>query len=248
MKKETETLNNGSSNVTLDTFKNFDAYGLIHISSHGDTVYNGLLSLWQDVWGPKGGLQGYLSLVIIKTGVQIPFKADGVTFDTSSIEADLLAKRLAVSANRSVSILPSFISTYLKKLPNSLVVLSSCRSGWNASMANAFLSKGAGAVLGYGDYVLTGYTQNTLTEVFTQLYNDKKSKEAFDSAVTKFGAQDTSTPPAKFVLFGATDLQFPSGDLENGGFEDGGLSPWEHSGDGRDRERQRSRQDSREVG
>ena len=65
------------------------------------------------------------------------------------------------------------------------------------------------------------------------MFNDKKTKEAFDSAVAKFGATDNSTPPAKFVLFGAQDLQFPSGDLENGGFEDGSLSPWEHSGDGR---------------
>ena len=42
-------------------------------------------------------------------------------------------------------------------------------------MDDAFLAKGANAVFGYTDYVSTKYTQNTLSEVYTQLLSNDKS-------------------------------------------------------------------------
>jgi hypothetical protein len=47
------------------------------------------------------------------------------------------------------------------------------------------------------------------------------------------GQSDTSTPPAFFQMLGSTDLEAPSAELENGGFELGNLGAWKASGDGR---------------
>jgi len=227
-----ETVNNGSVNVSLANFSDVDRFGYIHFSTHGDNLYNGLLSLWKDVWGTNDWLKAYNSVVVMLTGLKIPKNPDG-TWNYGTFEADILAKRLAVSAGGSIAVLPGFFQMYLKPLPNSLVVLGACRSSFNASLANTFLAKGAGSVLGFTDYVSSSYAQNTSKEVILQMLADKTVAIGFSSATGKYGVDDNDKDPAKFTLFGANDLQFPAGALENGSFEENGLTPWDKTGDGR---------------
>ncbi len=227
-----EIVNYGSINVSLDSFKNLGDYGYIHISSHGDNFYNGLLSWWQDVWGPNDFLKGSLSVVVVKSGIFLSKNIDG-SWNTTGYADDINAKRVAIGPNGSVAILPSFIKYYVGKLPNSLVVLSSCRSMYNNSMANAFLAKGAGAVVGYSDYVNAGYSQNTLNTIVQEMLSGKKLGDAVSKAIQTWGSNDKDGDPAYLKMTGANDLVLSAGSCQNAGFEDGYLSPWQKDGDGR---------------
>jgi len=232
-KADKAVVNNGAVNVTLADFQNLSDYGFIHFSTHGNNLYNGLLSNWKDEWGPNGFLKGYYSIVVLASGVYLPKLADG-TFDSASVSADLKAKRVAIFATGNTYMLPEFFSHYVGGLPKSIVFLSACRASYNSSMADVFLAKGANAVFGYTDYVASTYAQNTGGEIYTKMIiDDKTVKEAFDSAVSKFGASDADADPAALTLFGNNDAKRHAGELSNGGFEDGKLTPWARSGDGR---------------
>ncbi|MDB6139963.1 MAG: hypothetical protein JWO94_3035, partial [Verrucomicrobiaceae bacterium] len=231
-----ELLNNGSVGIALGDFKNLSRYGYIHISTHGDNYYNGLLSDWKNAWGPNDFLKGNLSIVGIYSGLKL--SVVGGKYVKTGYEDDIAQKRIAIGGGGSIVLLPKFFNDYLTALPNSLVVLSACRSGYNGSLMSAFLSKGAGAVIGYTDYVSTSYAQKTLQEVVDRMYEDKTLGEALSSAVTIYGSNDAAhnpadKDPAYLVYLGADDLKFPDSQLSNGGFEDGVLDPWERNGDGR---------------
>lgn len=239
MYADKEAINNGTSSITLSDFKNLSTYGYIHISSHGDNFYNGLLSLWQDSWGPNNWLQGSLSQVAIYSGVYLPKSGNDYVF--GDLESDAQAKRIAIAPGGAVVLLPGFFERYLPSLPNSLVVLSACRSAYNSSLANVFIAKGAGAVFGYSDYVATSYAQNTIKTVVDEMYNGKTVGEAYQAAIDKCGTNDSvnkcgaknTTGAAYFKLFGAQTLKFGSGRFINLDFESGNSTPWMQDGDGR---------------
>jgi len=234
-----EFVNDNNRSVTLSTFKNLSSYGYIHFCSHGDNVYNGLLSLWQDTWGPNDFLRGNLSVVALYSGLHLAV-VDG-KYVKGVYEDDINNKRIAIGSGGAVALLPSFFSHYLGGLPNSLVMVAMCRGGYNGSMMNVFKSKGAGAVVSYTDYVKCGYAQNTLQEIIDRMYEDKTFLEAFQSAISKEGKDDGPeddtndgvADPAALVYTGANDLRFPQSNLTNAGFEDGIIDPWQRTGDGR---------------
>ena len=228
-----EYLNNGSVGVTLDSFKDFSSYGYVHFSTHGDNYYQGLLTLWQDEWGSNSFLKGSLSLVALYTGLVLPTDEDG-DYDITGYESDLQMKRLAIGPGGLLVVLPSFFEHYLSSLPNSLVALSACRSMYNNSMANVFLSKGAGAVIGFDDYVLSTYAQNTTNAILTEMMdNDTTFGEAVTLAKTTYGASDGGSDNAYLLTAGADDLQLPNGSFSNLDFEEGVLGVWAKDGDGR---------------
>lgn len=233
---DTEKTNNGSIGVSLDDFKNLDGYGYIHFSTHGDNYYNGLLSLWNDVWGPSDFLLGNLSLVGLYTGIILPTNISG-DYDLTGYENDLQAKRIAIGAGGSVVVLPAFFSHYLEKLPNSLISLSACRSMYNNSLANAMLAKGAGAALGFDDYVYSTYAQATTNTILNEmLTNDVTFGDAVAIARATHGSDDSGFGPggtADLMTTGANDLKLADGGFHNLGFEEGIIDPWTKTGDGR---------------
>ncbi len=228
---DTAFVNNNTRGVTLASFKNLSSYGYIHICTHGDHLYNALLPNWQDAWGPNDFLKGNLSLVAIYTGLHLPME-DG-KYLKGPYEDDINSKRIAIGSGGAIAVLPSFFSHYVGTLPNSLVMLASCRGGYNGSLMNVFRAKGAGAIIGYTDYVNSGYAQDTLQEIIDRMYGDKTLLEAMQSAVGKHGADDADSHPAALVLQGAADLRFPQSALTNAGFEDGVIGPWSRTGDAR---------------
>lgn len=227
-----EAINNGSLGVSLSDFTDIDTFGYIHYSSHGDNYYSGLLNLWQDEWGPNDWLKGAMSQVVIYSGLKLSQNNDG-SYDYGSYEDDIQAKRIILSAGGSMVLTPAYFDHYVGNLPNSLVVLSACRSMYNNSLANVFLQKGAGAVVGYSDYVYTSYAQNTITKLIEELLDGNTVGEAFDAAVSTYGANDGGSDPAYFLRAGSEDLRLSDGTFENLGFESGNLTPWIRSGDGR---------------
>jgi hypothetical protein len=207
--------------VTVDVIKTLNQYGVIAITSHGDTYYNGILSLWQD----KFGWNSFFGQAIFLTGQK------ATVANKSAYEIDLKKGRLVIDAD-FYAVLPSFISHYAStKYPNSVVYLGSCRSTFNDSMANAFLNSGAKTYLGYSDYVDSGFAQTAGSGFFQKFVADStvmNTGQAFTP-----GQHDSHSPPVYFQLRGSTTLALPPSDLDNGGFENGNLGAWSPFGDGR---------------
>ena len=235
LKTTTEKINNGSVSIQIDDFKHLSDYSYIHISTHGDNWYNGLINLWHDEWGNDIWLDS-ISEVVLYTGNKISKDANG-SWIYGKYEKDIITHRIVVHGSGLLVITPSFIDRYVSSLPNSIVVLSACRSAINGSMANAFISKGAKTVLGYTDYVYTGYSQDTTSSFMKELLSDKTTQEAFNTAVKLHGIDDgnygSDSDHARFRLFGDQNLKLASGKLFNLGFEEGSLKPWKSVGDGR---------------
>lgn len=218
-KFETQEIKNDtnlSRNVTPDSFKNLSNHGIIIISTHGDNWYNGLFSLWNDLWGDQAGTApnytipffADLSWPVLLTGYK-------TTDDIGRIyEADLLQHRIAITASRTYVITPAFVRRYNSTFPESIVYLGSCRSAYNSTLADAFLEKGAAAVVGYSDYVYAGWAKRHGEALFgpdprnfaknsmlplTDPDNEKTTvqsiKDAFDDAVANYGEVTNSTAP-----------------------------------------------------
>ena len=82
--------------------------------------------------------------------------------------ADYLTGRIiCTSMEDRIAIGSDYIETYVDSMENSLVYLGACETGKDAVFANAFLDKGAAAVVGNSDTVLTDYTQAMQREILT---------------------------------------------------------------------------------
>lgn len=215
----TYLLNNA---VTVDVIKTLYQYGTVVISSHGDTYYKGLLSLWQEKWG----WNFWFGQVTFWTGQKVTLS------NKAAYEKDLKKGRLAIGSGDYYVILPSFIRSYATtKYPENLIYLSSCRSTYNNSMANAFLDSGAKTYLGYSEYVDASFAKTAGTDFFQRFIIDPSITNVGQAFIP--GQNDGGSPPAYFELRGSTTLEKPTADLENGGFEEGNLGAWKGSGDGR---------------
>ena len=148
-------------------------------------------------------------------------------------ETDIKAKRLAISDGGTLVILPSFFAKYLGPLPNSLVAISACRSGYNNSLFNVLSAKGAGAFVGFDDYVDDDYAQDVNNEIILSMLAGSTFGAAVNNAKAKFGVSDGSDDDARLIALGNNSLKLATGELENGGFESGSLTPWVKVGDGR---------------
>lgn len=253
---EKYNLVNGDQNITPEDFKTLSNYGIIDLSTHGDNFYNGVFTWWDDYFGGevKDGTRFYnpfadaISIVIILTGY-------AATDDNkTTYETDLQQHRMGVSRGGSLFITPSFITHYNGTFPNSIVFLGSCRSTYNNSMANAFINKGAGAVIGFTDYVNSKYCRDVGKNIFggdvgsTGTTTDDgvldltpsavSVSTAVATAITNFGADDSGASydnnnddPAELTLVGEDDTNANASTIDNGGFEEGSATGWTSSGD-----------------
>jgi hypothetical protein len=204
--------------VTVDALKSLHKYGIVAITTHGDTYYRGIFSLWREVfgWNFWGGQ------VIFLTG-QRATKANYPNY-----ERDIRRGRVVI-ASGYYAVLPSFIEYYAtERYPDSIVYNGSCRSLFNDSMANAFFAQGAKTYFGYTEYVNSAFAKARGTELFTGLVTHRKTTgESFIP-----GQKDNSNPPAFWVMRGANTMMIGDATFKNGGFEEG-LKSWKTEGDGR---------------
>ncbi len=212
-----------NADVTVDLYKTLHEYGTVVISTHGDTFYDGLPSWLIKQWGWNywGGQ------VVFFAGEQ------ATTANRTKYQADLLSKRLAVyntTNSAYFGVLPSFVTHYSStNFPDSLIYMSSCRSLYNDSMANAFLGKGAKTFLGYDNYVNAAFAKARAIEFFTRWVIDPAIKTTGDAFIP--GQKDAKG--TEFEIRGAADLHIPSSEIENGDFELGVMGAWTKTGDGR---------------
>lgn len=204
---------------SVEDFKSFGNYGIVLISSHGDSFFAGIPGVIQQQFGwnyPFGQ-------VVMHTNARYDANS------AATYQDDLKAGRL-VRWGGHFGVLPSFIRTYSGPCPNSLVYMSICRGAWNGSMARAFLDLGAGAYLGYSDYVAVGFTQTNGTKTLAELLAPDGSLQTGWQP----GIVETDKDPAEYRLFGNRDLSIQNTGLKDGGFESGQVSQaWSRSGDGR---------------
>ncbi|MCA8953887.1 MAG: choice-of-anchor L domain-containing protein, partial [Planctomycetes bacterium] len=205
---------------SVEDFKGLDAYGIVLVSSHGDSFYNGILSLWQDVFawnGPFGQVVVHSNMIASEANRQ-------------TYEDDLKRGRLVLWGD-SFGMTPSFFSHYVGSMPNSLVYMSICRGAWNGTLASALRQRGAASFLGYDDYVSVQFCQETGPPLLdTLLTPDKVLSDAF----TPGQVDPYSTDRAEFKLFGDTDLSLEVAGVLDGDFESGNIvQAWDTEGDAR---------------
>ncbi|MFZ3132289.1 MAG: Ig-like domain-containing protein, partial [Desulfosporosinus sp.] len=212
-------------NVSVDLYKNLSDYGVVIIDSHGDAFYSqDLHSIFpelDDIFAKNYGK------VIILTG------EDATEEKIKTYEADLKKGRLTLIGNY-FAITPAFINYYYYNDPlaDSIIFSGSCRSMFNDSMADQFISAGAKTYFGYTDYVKVSYDSKILPDLFSSMLNDGLTTEqAFDNAVEINGASDGSG--AYFKIKGNKNVVLNWDGLINGDFEIGNTNGWDGTGDAR---------------
>ncbi len=135
-------------------------------------------------------------------------------------------------------ITPKFVSQYAPYLSDTLVWNGSCRSLYNSSMANGFLSRGAATYFGYNEYVGTPYDGSMVTSIFTPLLKGVSAGQAYDEAFRVHGTSlNPNCPETRAVLLilgGKPDVKIIVDGINNGSFEQGPGSPppgWDATGD-----------------
>lgn len=120
---------------------------------------------------------------------------------------DLQAKRLVTTSGLGTPyycVTPAFVQAYVGDLEGAVVFLGACYSGKDDTLANAFLDKGAAAVLGYTDEVYIPYemlTRSFFFEAFSQ--GDVTVSQAVDYAKTLVGPELMEGLPGDLTLFPA---------------------------------------------
>ena len=111
--------------------------------------------------------------------------------------ADRIINRSTDNQNELACVTSKFISRYCGDLSNSLFFLASCHSAQDDRLANAFIGKGALAVLGFTETVYTGYCQiicadtlQKMTEINSSTQDYYTLSDALAWARTEDGAND----------------------------------------------------------
>lgn len=228
---ECQTTEKKDGAVTVEDFKTLSQYGIVMISSHGDTWFNGSFADSCSDGNCPASLTNGGGFVITWTNQKIT--AD----DLLKYLPDLITYRLTMDASDgTLAVMPPYISAYNGTFPNSVIYVSTCRSTHNGTMAKAYLAKGAEAYLGFSEYVLSEYAGNIGEEFFKSFKEKGKTvSEAFKDATTAINDNDgggSGYAPAFFNLIGSPDLEMGGREIQNGSFEEG-LVGWQTEGDSR---------------
>lgn len=149
------------------------------------------------VWNGHGGYGP-----IVKS-----YLATGETFRCSAwasdkaYRTDCVKDRVVVrdtSEQRNLACITSkFIDYYCGSMDNSLIMLCSCHSGQESRLSNAFLNKGATAVLGFSNTVytiycdaITGYTLAHMTGIDPRTNQYRSLSTSLEMAKTELGQDD----------------------------------------------------------
>lgn len=205
----------GAGNV--EDFKNLSDYGLVLLSSHGDSFYQFLSKPWKAIFG----FEGASSQVVVHSNMK------ATEANVKTYENDLRKGRLVLWYG-DYGMTPSFFRTYAGKMPNSIIYTSICRGAYNNTLAKAFLDKGSAAFLSYSDYVAVAFCEANGPALLEKLLMpDMTLDDAFTPGIT-----EVDDDPAEFRLFGDKTVALGANQLHNGGFEDG-TAAWDEVGDAR---------------
>lgn len=174
---------------SLDMFTSLERYGLILLSSHGDS------------FGAKNK-----EMVVIHSNTKRSRYFDN---KYASARNDGSLVYFTVGDDVVYFVTPKFIDKYNKNFDKTIVYMSICKGAYNKSMANAFLKNGASVYLGYSDYVAVDFTVQTGTDFFRRMLS-LDSDSTYNNVAESFRKglhEDMSDPdPAEFKKFSKNDL------------------------------------------
>lgn len=207
--------------VTVEHFKNLSNYGIVVLASHGTVVGNKPVILTGEEATPAKQKIYQKDIaakrLIVGHKVTIAVEDGGILWFDSQEKKDAFV------------ITPSFITKYNSNMPNTLVSLGICSGIHTNGLANAFISAGAGAVVGFTDTVANTYAYNTSNTFMESMIDGKTVKDAINDATNAHGIDDGDDTPAAFVYRGNGSLVLERIGIQNGGFEDN-LKYWEQNG------------------
>lgn len=164
---------------SLNWFKNLNSYGIVLISTHGDSFK-------------------------FKNGSEIVIVYPNVKADLASIlqlKNDLIKRRLLLKTfpdGTEYVLTPSFISTYNSSFDDSLIYMSICRGSYNSTLGDSFVNSGAGAFFGYTDYVAVSFSKNVGTAFFDKLLSKDKDLTYNNVSQSYVKQSETDSDPATF--------------------------------------------------
>ncbi|MBQ4061298.1 MAG: hypothetical protein IJD14_00395 [Christensenellaceae bacterium] len=176
--------------VDLNVIKNFGPNEIILWHDHGN-------------WTQKLGS-------FLRTGERFDwnlFKNDHSYF------ADTVTDRIIADSNYFVCITDGFIEKYIPDMTDSIVYLAACSSGKDTRLADAFLKKGAAAVIANNESIYTEYnlkmmysTMTNLAKIDPSTGNYYNLRNALAAASEEHGFDDSAYKPyalpAYPVIFG----------------------------------------------
>ncbi len=239
-----QPLEYGKDNVRVIDVRIGLQKGVFVIATHGDNVYygNGLVpqNTLFGTWAGAGGLGDALAVA------QGHHPADSQPFFMTNefenplavlilLEEELATGQVVVirRGNRyQIGLTPGYITARVC-CPDSIVYVGSCRSAFNGNLANAFISTGASAFIGYTSYVDSNYATARGTEIFQNLVNGQSLGEAWNRR------SETGPSGAKLEMWHGGDasldeIYLPVEQVKNPSFEIGlnrALFGWGSNGD-----------------
>ena len=188
----------GASQLIADKFKNYhwsynlddDAVTLDAVKKFGK---NQVI-----LWHGHGGYGSY----------QGSFIWLGEQYDEKYYD-DWIAGRIVVSTDGTIGFTSAFVEQYIGAMDNSFIYLACCSSGQDSRLADSFLAKGASAVVGNDESIVTTYNCKLERSVVDYLVSvDENSKlyhtlgQGLTYAKTLHGEDDGSKEHAKALIFG----------------------------------------------
>jgi PKD repeat protein len=179
----------GQSAFDLESVKSFSNYGVLNLNTHG-------------------GLCGILNnQVCILTGEEV--SVPGLVQHFPDWYSEIAIPQTdSWTGDTYWAFTPGFITKYTSTFPNSLIVIDACHSLDGTSMANAFLSKGAAAYVGWTGTVAAIIDEKVEEDLFSNLAQGRTLQQSFN-VLTATEKRDPSSG-AVFDFRGDGNIQLPN--------------------------------------
>lgn len=219
--------------VALDLDNKFNNFQFSNNNNYDDeeVTLNSIKSLHanQIVLWHGHGYYGPMVKSCLMTGED--FDWDGWWWDTTGYFADCVSNRIInsmLTGYDKVIISSKYIKKYCKNMDNSLIYLAACNSGKSSELANAFLDKGATAVVANDNTIQRSYnvamlyeTLNNMTKINNASGEYYTLQEALNKAKNKYGQDDNDNRyngvGAKPKIFGGDDANnYQLANVQNG--------------------------------
>lgn len=194
-----------------------DEYSFVNNYDDGDVTLNRIKNFGDNqmiLWHGHGGYNSKIHSFLC-TGEELDeaaFLWNPIYYlQNAKHTVDYLSGNIVCTSLGRIAITEKFVNEYISSMNNSFIYLGACESGKDSELADSFLSKGADAVIGNSDTILTEYNQNMMRSVCEGLLRKDSGSEyntlseALDYASDQNGATDSlGTYP---IIFGDGDMR-----------------------------------------
>ena len=192
-------------------------YSFVNNYDDGEVTLNRIKNFGDDqliLWHGHGGYNSEIHSFLC-TGEELDetaFLWDPIYYlQNAKHTVDYLSGNIVCTSLGRIAITKKFVDEYISSMNNSFIYLGACESGKDSELANSFLDKGAAAVIGNSDTILTAYNQSMMRSVCEGLLRKDSGSgyntlsEALDYAFEQNGPTDSlGTYP---IIFGDREMR-----------------------------------------